>query len=221
MAEATGDRSEVDAGAEELRGHEVSEVVEAHLPHAEAVAKPAELQAHEVRPPRARAPGGRGRRAPLRLRRARRQPGLRQPRPAAGGPPAHVPPRGRGPVRQRRTCRRPLEPPNVHGDVMAGSDATGAKVGAISTYDPFGSPLTPRPDNEVGQFDYGWLGSHQRPWSTRGSLTPSKMGAPPSASALVDAGVAAARSSGGSISRPSADHTPCDQLAGRVVTRRS
>jgi RHS repeat-associated protein len=69
--------------------------------------------------------------------------------------------------------------PNVHGDVMAVADANGAKVGGTSTYDPYGKSLTNLPDTEPGNFDYGWLGSHQRPIEHEGSLATIEMGARP------------------------------------------
>jgi RHS repeat-associated protein len=69
--------------------------------------------------------------------------------------------------------------PNVHGDVMATADAAGAKVGSTSTYDPFGKALTALPNDDVGNFDYGWLGSNQRPIEHEGSLATIEMGARP------------------------------------------
>ncbi|HEX2046188.1 MAG TPA: DNRLRE domain-containing protein, partial [Acidimicrobiales bacterium] len=74
--------------------------------------------------------------------------------------------------------------PNIHGDVMATADATGAKVGATATYDPFGRSLTALPDNEAGDFDYGWLGQHQRPLEHEGSLATIEMGARPYVASL-------------------------------------
>jgi RHS repeat-associated protein len=67
--------------------------------------------------------------------------------------------------------------PNVHGDVMATADSTGTKVGATMTYDPFGQALGAVPDNSAGNFDYGWLGSNQRPLEHAGSLATIEMGA--------------------------------------------
>ena len=51
--------------------------------------------------------------------------------------------------------------PNLHGDVLATTDATGAKVGPTRTYDPFGAPLAGLADNSPDDASYGWLGSHQ------------------------------------------------------------
>jgi len=68
--------------------------------------------------------------------------------------------------------------PNVHGDVMAVADAVGAKQGPTRTYDPSGQ-ATDVPDNWAGEFDYGWLGSHQRPLEHAGSMATIEMGARP------------------------------------------
>lgn len=73
--------------------------------------------------------------------------------------------------------------PNLHGDVMATADATGAKQGATITYDPFGNS-TATPDNSDGNFDYGWLGQHQRPLEHAGSIATIEMGARPYVPAL-------------------------------------
>ncbi|HVM14029.1 MAG TPA: RHS repeat-associated core domain-containing protein, partial [Egibacteraceae bacterium] len=71
--------------------------------------------------------------------------------------------------------------PNVHGDIMAVADQAGAKQGDTRRYDPDGKPLTgATPDNVPGAFDYGWLGSHQRPLEHAAGLTPTvEMGARP------------------------------------------
>jgi RHS repeat-associated protein len=53
--------------------------------------------------------------------------------------------------------------PNIHGDVVATTDQTGIRTGAFR-YDPYGQPLqTAHADNSAETFDYGWLGSKQRP----------------------------------------------------------
>ena len=60
--------------------------------------------------------------------------------------------------------------PNVHGDLVVTADPQGAKRDSTIAYDPFGTTLTATsptapdgvPDNSGGNFDYGWLGSHQR-----------------------------------------------------------
>ena len=67
--------------------------------------------------------------------------------------------------------------PNVHGDVMAVADNNGAKQGTTRTYDPFGVSLGALPDNSAGNFDYAWLGQHQRPIEHAGTLATIEMGA--------------------------------------------
>jgi RHS repeat-associated protein len=63
--------------------------------------------------------------------------------------------------------------PNVHGDVLATADATGAKVGPTRHYSPFGQELGPSGPG------YGWLGSHQRLTDDAGGLDIIHMGARP------------------------------------------
>jgi RHS repeat-associated protein len=65
--------------------------------------------------------------------------------------------------------------PNVHGDVMAIADQAGLKQGTTRTYDPFGQGAPP--DNSAGNYDYGWLGSAQRPTEHAGMLNTIEMGA--------------------------------------------
>ncbi|HSH59938.1 MAG TPA: RHS repeat-associated core domain-containing protein [Acidimicrobiales bacterium] len=67
--------------------------------------------------------------------------------------------------------------PNVHGDVMATADASGAKQGATLSYDPYGQALSGLPDNSAGNMDYAWLGRHQRPLEHAGPLATIEMGA--------------------------------------------
>ena len=67
--------------------------------------------------------------------------------------------------------------PNVHGDVVATASAAGAKQGATLSYDPYGSALTAVPDNSAGNYDYGWLGQHQRGLEHEGTLATIEMGA--------------------------------------------
>lgn len=52
---------------------------------------------------------------------------------------------------------------NIHGDVVATANASGAKQGPTLHYDPYGEALTETPDNSAGSFDFGWLGRDQRP----------------------------------------------------------
>ncbi len=70
--------------------------------------------------------------------------------------------------------------PNVHGDVVASADASGAKQGATLSYDPYGVALGTQPDNSSGNFDFGWLGQHQRGVEHAPGVTPTvEMGARP------------------------------------------
>jgi RHS repeat-associated protein len=69
--------------------------------------------------------------------------------------------------------------PNIHGDVTAVADAAGVKQGATRTYDPFGQPLVSVPDNSAGNYDYGWLGQHQRGVETEQGIATIQMGARP------------------------------------------
>ncbi|MBW3557832.1 MAG: hypothetical protein KY454_12945, partial [Actinobacteria bacterium] len=67
--------------------------------------------------------------------------------------------------------------PNVHGDVMATADGAGAKQGATMSYDPYGQALGALPDNSAGNFDYGWLGRHQRGTEHEAGIATIEMGA--------------------------------------------
>jgi RHS repeat-associated protein len=68
---------------------------------------------------------------------------------------------------------------NIHGDIVANADSIGAKQGNTITYDPFGQVTStqPLPDDETGNFDYGWLGSKQRQTEHEASLNTIEMGA--------------------------------------------
>jgi len=67
--------------------------------------------------------------------------------------------------------------PNVHGDVMAVANGSGLKQGLTRTYDPFGQALGELPDNSEGNFDYGWLGQHQRGSEHAAGIATIEMGA--------------------------------------------
>jgi RHS repeat-associated protein len=77
----------------------------------------------------------------------------------------------------KRTAGDVWSYPNVHGDLVATANAAGAKQGATASYDPFGSALTALPDNSAGNYDYGWLGQHQKGLEHEGSLATIEMGA--------------------------------------------
>ncbi len=63
---------------------------------------------------------------------------------------------------------------NTHGDVTVITDNAGVKQGPTRTYDPYGRSLTTTAeiDNSRGEFDYGWLGEHQRPLEHQSGLIP-------------------------------------------------
>jgi RHS repeat-associated protein len=69
--------------------------------------------------------------------------------------------------------------PNVHGDVIAITDNTGVKQNGPINYDPFGNLIGGTlPDNSADDFDYGWLGQHQRPLEHDAAFLPTiEMGA--------------------------------------------
>ncbi len=69
--------------------------------------------------------------------------------------------------------------PNIHGDVVATAISAGAKQGPTRNYDPFGEAPGGVPDNSEGNFDYGWLGSHQRPAESEDGIATIEMGARP------------------------------------------
>ncbi len=67
--------------------------------------------------------------------------------------------------------------PNIHGDIVATADGTGARIGTTMSYDPYGQALTALPDNQEGTMDYAWLGRHQRPLEHQTGLATIEMGA--------------------------------------------
>ncbi|MDO8122556.1 RHS repeat-associated core domain-containing protein [Isoptericola sp. b490] len=80
--------------------------------------------------------------------------------------------------------------PDIHGDVVFTSDATGARTGGLSGYDPFGQPLDPAtgaigttsaddavPDTRTGTADDAWVGQHQKLYEHAGTLAAIEMGA--------------------------------------------
>ena len=63
----------------------------------------------------------------------------------------------------RRTAGSVWSYPNVHGDVVATADGSGAKQVATTVYGPVGEVLAGVvPDSVIGGMDAGWLGQHQR-----------------------------------------------------------
>lgn len=76
--------------------------------------------------------------------------------------------------------------PNIHGDTLATTDATGTLTGAPAIYDPYGNPLsqttgvvdlTTDPTTRTGGLTDGWEGSHQRGAEHTGSANWILMGA--------------------------------------------
>jgi RHS repeat-associated protein len=66
--------------------------------------------------------------------------------------------------------------PDVHGDIMATTDASGAQIGTF-TYDPFGNAVSSSPDNTATSSTYSWVGKHEKDTETAFALTPTEMGA--------------------------------------------
>ena len=66
--------------------------------------------------------------------------------------------------------------PNIHGDIVVTADGAGTKTAGTFSYDPYGQALTAVPDNSAGNFDYGWIGQHQRPLEHEGTLATIEMG---------------------------------------------
>jgi len=79
--------------------------------------------------------------------------------------------------------------PNLHGDVIVQADATGTRIGAVASYDPFGQPIDPTtgnigtiasdqtvPDTAAGSADFGWVGSNQKLAELQGSISTIEMG---------------------------------------------
>ncbi len=63
--------------------------------------------------------------------------------------------------------------PNVHGDIVATTNAAGVKQGVTAVYDPYGTVVTGVvADNAAGAFDFGWVGQHQRPVETETGTQP-------------------------------------------------
>jgi RHS repeat-associated protein len=69
---------------------------------------------------------------------------------------------------------------NTHGDIVVTANTAGVKQGPTRAYDPYGQSLTTTAevDNSAGEFDYGWLGEHQRPLEHQsGAIPVIEMGA--------------------------------------------
>lgn len=63
--------------------------------------------------------------------------------------------------------------PDLQGSLVATATNAGVKMGGTRIYDPDGNLVTgTTPDTGPGNFDYGWLGSHQRPLEHEDGLQP-------------------------------------------------
>jgi RHS repeat-associated protein len=81
--------------------------------------------------------------------------------------------------------------PNLHGDVIIQTDATGTRIGARAAYDPFGQPIDPAtgqigtttaddsvPDTVTdSDADYAWVGGARKLYEHQGSVASIEMGA--------------------------------------------
>ncbi|MCC6854417.1 MAG: hypothetical protein IT189_00005, partial [Microbacteriaceae bacterium] len=78
--------------------------------------------------------------------------------------------------------------PNLHGDTILTTDATGIRQGARTSYDPFGQPIAANgdigtqaaddsiPDTSPGDADYGYVGAHDKLYEHQGSVATIEMG---------------------------------------------
>jgi len=70
--------------------------------------------------------------------------------------------------------------PNIHGDIGCVTNGSGVKQGATLLYTPDGNPLTGLVDNNAGNFDAGWEGSHRKLLEHETGVQPTiEMGARP------------------------------------------
>jgi RHS repeat-associated protein len=81
--------------------------------------------------------------------------------------------------------------PNLHGDIIIQTDATGTRVGTRAVYDPFGQPIDPAtgqigtataddavPDTVTdSDADYAWVGGARKLYEHQGSIASIEMGA--------------------------------------------
>ena len=80
--------------------------------------------------------------------------------------------------------------PTVRGDLALTTSPSGTQASDLRHYGPYGEPVAGStandslPDNQQGDFDYGWLGQHQRPHEHAGALSIVQMGARPYSPAL-------------------------------------
>ncbi len=81
-----------------------------------------------------------------------------------------------GTLLTKRTSGDVFSLANVHGDVMATTNASGVQTGTF-TYDPFGNPASGSPNNTATDSTYGWVGQHEKTTETAFTLAPTQMGA--------------------------------------------
>jgi RHS repeat-associated protein len=80
--------------------------------------------------------------------------------------------------------------PDLHGDNIVQADGTGARVGALASYDPFGQPIDPTTgdigtdtaddavaDTTTGEADHAWAGSSSKLYEHQGDIATIEMGA--------------------------------------------
>ncbi len=81
--------------------------------------------------------------------------------------------------------------PNLHGDIIIQTDATGTRIGTRAAYDPFGQPIDPAtgqigtttaddavPDTITdSDADYAWVGGARKLYEHQGSIASIEMGA--------------------------------------------
>ncbi len=77
---------------------------------------------------------------------------------------------------QTGSVQKTFSLPNVHGDIMATVDASGAQTGTFQ-YDSFGKPLTGTPNNARQGTTMGWVGQHEKLTESDFTLAPTQMGA--------------------------------------------
>jgi RHS repeat-associated protein len=74
-------------------------------------------------------------------------------------------------------AQRVFSLPNVHGDIMATTDAAGVSTGSYS-YDPFGQVLgSSTANNSADSVSFGWVGQHEKDSEVSLALAPVQMGA--------------------------------------------
>jgi RHS repeat-associated protein len=82
-----------------------------------------------------------------------------------------------GALLTKRTSSSVFSLPNIHGDTLLTTDASGASTGTF-TYDPFGNKVSSTlPNNTATDSTYGWVGKNEKLNETAFALAPTEMGA--------------------------------------------